>query len=293
VEDAVPTEADGARRERLARACDAVRDRLYQGASLGPFALEGWVAELWLGSRRSGETPLRESPALTGLVRGGKLLPSADETLAAVRDGTVEITDGFDAGAAQRSPGWSAAKLVFHDGYARAFLEVETRARFLGLADAMARASGADHAALYARCAHLETHDVGAWFRGPDVAGAAAVMVYQMGFFADAKVIDRSTMASLRASGPSGSRKPGSRPQASDHDGGSLARPPEGELDALRRAAGEVAAEVPQEVGSAGGSVTTAGGSTTLVFPLGAPVRSLAATRELARRMGIGTLTGE
>lgn len=271
VEAAVPTEGDGARRERLARACDAVRDRLYKGSSFGPFALEGWVVELWLGSKRAGEAPLRESAALGGLVGGGKLVPGADEVLAGIRDGTVEITDGFDAGAAQRSPGWSAAKVVFHEGYARAFLEEEGRARFLALADRVARASGADHAALYARCAHLETHDVGAWFRGPDAAGAAAMMVYQMGFFAETKVVDRSAVATLRPSG---------------HDGGAAL--PGGELDALRQAAGDVAVEVPRQVSSAGGSVTTAGGSTTLVFPLGAPVRSLAATRELARRMGIG-----
>jgi hypothetical protein len=111
------------------------------------------------------------------------------------------------------------------------------------------------------------------------VAGAAAMMVYQIGFFAETKVIDRSAVAAPR--------RPGARSQASGRDGGSLPWIPEGELDALRMAAADVAAEVPRQVGSAGGSVTTAGGSTTLTFPLGGPVRSLAATRELAHRMRI------
>jgi hypothetical protein len=264
VEPAVASEAPGPRKERLARACDAVRDRVYQGTTFGPFALEGFVVELWLASRTG--VPIRDQAALTELVRGGKLAPAADEKLAEIIDGTVEIADGFDAEGARRSPGWTAATLVFHDGYARAFLEAETRPRFIGLADRVSRASGADHGALYARCAHLPTHDVGAWFRGPDVAGATAAMIYQMGFYAEAKVIDRAALAVVKLPG--------------------------GELDALRKAAERVSDSVLPIVSAATGSVTV-GPPATLVFSFAHPVRPLTATRNLARKMGIGAQVGD
>ncbi len=264
VEVKAPTEGDVAKQERLARACDAVRERAYKGDSFGPFALEGWVVELWLASQKG--APLRQSPALTALVAGGKLTAAADEKIAAVIDGTVELADGFDAEAAKRSPGWSAATVVFKNGYARAFLEEEHRPRFLALADRLVAASGADHGALYARCAHRTTHDIGAWFHGPDLAGATAAMVYQMGFFAEEKVIDRTALAAIRVSG--------------------------GELDALRKVAGEVSSSVPRLVGTAGGSVSTSAG-TNLLFSLAAPVRSVAATKDVAKKMGIGLLAGD
>jgi hypothetical protein len=265
VQSKAPSEDPAVRRERLARACDAVRDRLYKGASFGPFALEGWEVELWLAKK--GEAPaLRDHPALAALVSGGRLPKTADDKLGDIIDGRVEIEDGLDADAARRSPGWSAARVVFHDGYARAFLEEEHRPRFLGLADRTAAAAGADHGALYARCAHLTTHDIGAWFRGPDLAGATAVMIYQMGLFSESKVIDRSALAALREGS--------------------------GELDALRRAAGEAAGSIPSFVGTAGGFVS-GGKPATITFPLGAPLRPLAATRDLARKMGIGVSSGE
>ncbi len=268
-------EAEGARAARLDRACDAARERLYQGSSFGPFALEGWAVELWLARR--GGAAIREHPALTGLAPGGKLPPEADPGLARVIDGRVELADGFPGEAARRSPGWAGAAVVFRDGYARAFLEEETRPRFLGLAERVARASGADHGALYARCAHLPTHDVGAWFRGPDTAGAAAVLVYQMGFFAEARLVDRAAIAALHAPG---------------------------DLDALRSAAGTLGGASPADVvsravsaqgGSAqGGSVGSTGG-TTLVFPLAVSTssRPLAAAKDLARRMGIAVPSAE
>jgi hypothetical protein len=263
VEPKVPTESGGARADRLARACDAVRGRLYEGSSFGPFAMEGWVVELWLAGKQGAR--LRDQPALTGLVAGGKLLPAADASLAAIIDGTVEITDGFTPEAAQRAPGWVAASLVFREGYARAFLEEEHRPRFLALADRLVASTGADHAALYARCAHLTTHDIGAWFHGPDMAGAAAVMVYQMGFFAEGRVIDRGALGALHAAG---------------------------DLDALRKATSDAGDAVGRTVSADGASVST-GSGTTLVFSLAAPARSLAATRDLARKMGIAGNAGE
>ena len=260
VETRVPTESDPVRQDRLARACEAVRSNIFEGKAFGPFQLEGWVVELWLAGNKG--VSLRESPALTALAAGGKLRAADDAQLAHVIDGSLELADGFDAEAAGRSPAWSAVVVRFREGYARAFFEEESRARFIGLAERVAAAAGADHAALYARCAHLPTHDVGAWFHGPDLAGAAAAMVYEMGMgpFADPKVIDRGALGALHV---------------------------KGDFDTLRKAAGDVADAVPRIVGSSGGSVSSASGA-SLHFSLAAPARAAKATRALAKKMGVG-----
>jgi serine/threonine-protein kinase len=241
-----------------------VRDRISQGANFGPFALEGFVVELWLANK--GGPSLRAHPAITGLVAGTKLAPTADDKLAAVIGGEVEIVDGLDADAAPRWTGWNTVTVRFRDGLGRAFFEEENRPRFVGLADRVASATGATHGALFARCAHQTTHDVGAWFRGPDLPGAAAVMMYEIGFFSDTKVIDGRALTSLRGPG--------------------------GEVEGLRKATGDIEDVIPKLVGTSGGSVT-AGPPPTLHFALAAPSRSLSATRELARKMGIGVATGD
>lgn len=263
VEVTVPSEGDVARRERLARACDAMRDRLYKGASFGPFATEGWVVELWLAARKGGT--LRDDAALTGIVAAGKLTAAADDELARVSDGSVEVVEGFSDEMGRRSPAWGGATMIFHEGYARAFLEPETRQRFLLLADRLADATGAEAGALYARCAHRTTHDIGAWYRGKDAPGAVAALVYQMGFFSEGTILDRGAVTAIRAPG--------------------------GELDALRKAASEVEADLLSKMVSAqGGSVNTAHG-VSLVFPLAGPTRAQTATRALARKMGVGVGT--
>lgn len=257
----VQAEPDTARRARLARACDAMRDRLYQGASFGPFATEGWVIELWVASKKGG--PLKDHRALVSLVDKGKLAPSADDTLAAVTDGSAELVDGFPDELAQRSPGWSGATLVLREGYARTFFEADSRQRFVTLADRLADAVGADAGALYARCAHLRTHDIGSWFRGADAPGAIAAMVYQIGLFADGSAVDRAAITALRG----------------------------GELDGLRRAAGEADGLTGLVTGQ-GASMSTAHG-VSFVFPLPAPTRSLAATKAVAKKMKVGGGGGE
>jgi serine/threonine-protein kinase len=256
-------ESDTARAQRLARACDAVRTQIYDRKPFGPLSLEGFAVELWL-ARPPGAAPgpIRESPAVTALRDGKKLAAASDDKLAAVIDGTLDLADGFDAGAAARVPGWDAVTVVFSEGYARAFFQEDLRPRFVGLAERVAAASGATHAALYARCAHLKTHDVGAWFRGPDLPGATAALVYQMGLFAEQRMIDP---AALAAKVPAGA----------------------GEIAALAKAAADVEAAIPAIVGTAGGSVTP-GKPASLAFSLAAPVRAVTAARDLSGKMGVG-----
>jgi serine/threonine-protein kinase len=156
--------------------------------------------------------------------------------------------------------------IVFRDGFGRAFFEEEHRPRFLGLADRLATATSATHGALFARCAHQTAHDVGAWFRGPDLPSAAATMVWQMGFFSDTNVIDPRAPVAARGAGS--------------------------EIEALRKPAGEIESAIAKLVGTSGGSVT-AGSPTTLQFSIAAPARAVAATRELARKMGIAASSGQ
>ena len=259
-EPRVPTESGAERTARLARACDAMRSRLLTGGSFGPFATEGWVVEIWLARKKEGT--LRDHGALVPIVANQKLTPAADEDLARVNDGSAEIADGFTEEEAERSPGYGAASVLLREGYARAFLEPEMRPHFISLGERLAEGTGADLAAIYARCAHLTTHDIGAWFRGADAAAATASMVYTMGFFADALAVDRGAVASVRAEG--------------------------GTLDKLRKAAADADADaLSRLVTGQGGSVSSARG-VTFVFPLGGPTRALAATRAVARKMGVG-----
>lgn len=256
----VPNESDAQRRDRLSRACNAMRDRIHRGASFGPFATEGWVVELWLANR-SGKG-LQDHPALSRIIAGGKLAAEADDALASVSDGSVEITDGFGDEEAKRSPEWRGATILFREGYARAYLEIDTRPRFLSLAERLFEGTGAELGALYARCADGTAHDVGSWYRGSDAAGATTALVRAMGFFADGVAIDRGSLKPTDA---------------------------KGELDALRTRAGSIDAEtLSRIIGQSSGSITTTG-VTTVTFPLGAPTKASAASRELARRMGIAT----
>ena len=120
---------------------------------------------------------------------------------------------------------------------------------------------GAEAGALYGRCAHLRTHDIGAWFRGPDAPGAVAAMVYQIGLFSDGSGVDRGAIAALRGGG--------------------------GELDGLRKAASEVEG-IGGLVTAQGASMSTAHG-VSFVFPLPAPTRSLAATKSVAKKLKVGS----
>ncbi|MEO7332034.1 MAG: hypothetical protein ABI193_25890, partial [Minicystis sp.] len=233
------------------------------GASVGPYEAGGWAIELWLANR-SGPVP-RETPALTEALAAGKLSPSADAVLSEINDGTLAFADGDGAfpGSA-RSPTWRTATLVFGGGYARAFFDADKRARFLGLADRLAEATSAELGSLHARCAHLAVHDVGAWFRGRDAAGAGAALIIGVGLFAERPAVDRDALA--RYPGP-------------------------GDLEALVQATTGAKldlATLKSLAGEQGGSVTALPATVTVTFPVGGPIRATSASRALAKKLGLG-----
>ncbi|KYF72193.1 hypothetical protein [Sorangium cellulosum] len=255
---------------RHARTCEAARKRIYSGASMGPFELAGWVAELWLATPRGAmqaaaeqEPPSAEAVGLGGLISEGKLTASADAELAAVTDGLVEIVPGFDAEEAGRSPSWRAITARFSGGYARAYFDPALRARFVALADRMADGASAELGALYARCAHLPYHDAGAWFRGSDPAAAAAALVHASGLFAELPAVDRGALAALKGAGP---------------------------IDALRSAGASLdGASLGKLVGAHGGGITRGGaGAVVITFPVGGPTRATSASRIVARKLQVG-----
>ncbi|WP_437639935.1 hypothetical protein [Sorangium sp. So ce854] len=256
---------------RNARTCEAARKRIYSGASMGPFDLAGWVAELWLATPRGGaaqaaagqEAVIADAVGLGGLIADGKLTAGADAELAAVTDGLVEILPGFDAEEAGRSPSWRAVIARFSGGYARAYFDPALRARFVALADRMADGASAELGALYARCAHLPYHDAGAWFRGPDPAAAAAALVYASGLFAELPAVDRAALAALKGAG---------------------------QIDALRSAGASLdGASLGKLVGAHGGGITRGGaGAVVVTFPVGGPTRATSASRIVARKLKVG-----
>ncbi len=258
----VRTETAAEERQRLATTCTAMRQRVYSGAPVGPYEAGGWAVELWLANR-TGPLP-REAPELTSVISGGKLSPSADAVLGEINDGTLTLDDGPGAfPGSVKSPAWRTATLVFGGGYARAFFDADQRARFLGLADRLAIATGAELGSLHARCAHLNVHDVGAWFRGRDAAGAATAMFIGVGLFAERPAIDPDALA--RFPGP-------------------------GELESLYQAS--IAskldlATLKSLAGEQGGSVTTLPSGVTVTFPVGGPIRATSASRLLAKKLGL------
>ena len=251
---------------RLATACRAVRERIYSGATIGPFDTTGWVIELWLASRPgplagadagapSSKPVSRESVA--DAVDMGRLSPHLDAALGGLPDADLALAE---SAIPATSAAWTGVTLRFGGAYSRAFFEPEQRTRFLAVADRLFESSGADLGALYAHCAGGAVHDVGAWFRGRDPAGAATALLWEIGMFAERPQINRAALGAA-------------------------------EIDSLRAAATTAkldAATLKGLVGAQGGSLTAAPGLVTLAFPLGGPVRAASASRAVAAKIGIG-----
>lgn len=215
-----PPEDEAARAERIARVCDAARQRMYQGGSLG-MDIDGWVVELWLARDAEG---LATDPALVSLVAAGVVADVGAK-------GPTKLTVHAD----DTELGLATVVLRFDDGYVPPFFSTDGRERFLTLAERIADDVGALHAGLYARCAHLETaRDVGAWYRGVDDNGAMLSLLYASGRYANppafnvAKYADDDLLSVLRkrvaaldvTARDAILRKRGGRPHQHDTDAG-------------------------------------------------------------------------
>jgi len=240
---------------RAQQVCEAARARLYAGAALG-VDVSGWVVELWLG-KHGGEEPAQH-PALTALLDGERLVAGAVA-------GPVGQIEGGRAQLVETAPGnlgVRSAVLRLSEAYAAAFMTSKERGAFIDFAERAADAVGADYGALYARCSHLRTRDVGAWYRGADEHAAAAIVLFAAGTYAEPAAF---ALAKLDVT-------------------------EDGILPLLRRKAQRVErSSIDAVLKSAGGRVTRrevdggVSGVTTFTFPLGGPTRAARAARALAR----------
>lgn len=158
---------------RTRRACEAARRRLYAGAAMG-IDTAGWVVELWLAGEGLGDDP--------ALQAAGEAARTALDN-----DGAVAV-----------SVGDGNATLTF-SGMAHAFFERDGRERFIALADDLAARTDATRGALYARCEHLDVHDVGAWYHGRDDAAAVVALWSTAGVHAEGKGLDPAAVAAADA----------------------------------------------------------------------------------------------
>jgi hypothetical protein len=236
-------------RARVERACEAGRQRILAGGALD-LDVEGWVVELWLARAAAG---LDADPAVKRFVERG----AASEIGATSPAAVALVADPAGAGL----PG---ALLQLSGGYVAAFFAARGRERFIAVAEQLADDSAAGYAALFARCAHLPgTRDVGAWYRGVDPAGPWAALLFAAGAFAEPPAFDRAKLADL--GGLSGLAE-----RVGAHD--KKAR------DELLRVQG---GRLTPRAGDAGA------GSSSIVFAFGGPTRPAAASRELAKQLGL------
>ena len=232
---------------RTARACEAARQRLYAGAAMG-VDVEGWLVELWL-ARKPGKTALHQQKELESLARQG-----AAGELGASGAGAIVVKDA----PAPEVSKLNAALVQLDGGYTASFFTSEGRDRFVTFAERIAKDVGASHAALFARCAHLTTRDVGVWYLGPGPASATATLVYAAGGFVEPPAFDRAKL--------------GGQGDALELLATAIAKAPAGQVeDALR---------------TSGGRVEGAGPS-TIRFPLGGPTRASKVSRDLAKLAGL------
>jgi hypothetical protein len=243
-----PETAEDAR-ARVERACDAGRQRIREGATLD-LDVEGWVVELWLARPGAG---LAADPAVRRFVERG----AAAEIGAAAPAAVAAVADPSGAGI-------EGALLQLTGGYVAAFFNARGRERFIATAEQLADESGATFAALFARCAHLPgTRDVGAWYRGQDADGAWVALLFAAGAFADPPALAREKLAELGGLAGLGERVRKLDRRARD--------------EVLRVEGGRLS----PRAGDAGTS------STSIAFSFGGPTRPAAASRALAKQLGL------
>ncbi|MBW2456458.1 MAG: hypothetical protein JRI68_18215 [Deltaproteobacteria bacterium] len=246
-----PAETPAGTKARTERACEAARRRIYAGAAMG-IDVNGWVVELWL-ARPADRGDLAADATLAARL---KSLPSSVEPAGPAETEVVR----------DKAPKLGAASVTveLRGGYVASFFDAEGRKRLEEWVGTAANDVGAHHAALSARCSHLSTHDVGAWYGGRDETAMWVALLYDAGLFASPPAF------SLEVIDTEGGTLPGLRAAAAKLD-------PKGREQLLRRLGGRLS-QVPP--GDSGGR-----GLATLSFPLGGYTRATKAARELAGQL--------
>jgi hypothetical protein len=152
--------------------------------------VEGWVVELLLLTREMHPMPASH-PALEaffarepGHAERRMVWPATPDLKAKTGPETgVTIQDVSLPN--PRTPRWGGVRATFAGRYVTPFFQQKERAEYIRLASGLTDALGAEYVGLYARCAHRESHHLGAWFYGPSPGGAATALLYFMGTYAD------------------------------------------------------------------------------------------------------------
>jgi len=246
------TETPVAAKARTERACEAARRRIYAGAAMG-IDVNGWLVELWL-ARPADAGDLAEDATLAARLKAlpGTVEPAGPAEAKVVRDKAGKL-------------GAASVTVQLRGGYVASFFDAEGRKRMEEWVATTVSDVGAHYAALSARCAHLTTHDVGAWYGGRDKTAVWTALLYDADLFAappafSLEVIDTAegTLPGLRAA---------------------TAKLDAEEREELLRQLGGRLRRV--HTGSEGGGQAL----TTLSFPLGGPTRATKAARELASEL--------
>lgn len=150
--------------------CDVLRKHLKKGGQPTGQSRAGWAVELWLrgkdGARIDAST-----------IDKALLAPSASDVVEVT---TLKVpTRSFEEGTLVRVRGPSTETAFDSEG----------ALRLIKAADQAFVKTGAEVGALYLKCAHLPHHDVGLWFRAPDVKQAASSLLFSMGLFSEITVV--------------------------------------------------------------------------------------------------------
>ena len=245
----------------LERACESGRKHILMGGpDIGAFDAYGWVVELWLA--REDKPALDASRPGIAELRGpdGSLPEAFGLGLAAGDHG--EVTFG-DLPSPPPHPGTEPGIVVrFSGGYVSKFFSDNTRGAFVTVAESAYTKSGATIGALYAKCAHLPYHDVGAWFKGVDLATAADSLGFTVAGYTEAPWVSRGTFD------PHGHAKNGFEAYQQHRLG-------------IDKDAFKTQLEI------LGASVDDSKQGTTIIFTAANPTRATSAARWLTERVGL------
>ena len=256
-------ESEADRRARAARVCNAARSRIRSGGNMVGLDFEGWEVVLWVAKR---EADAQWAATTRDAAAAASLGEQARAALEVGDNAALRVAAGRAQTAATSQVDHSVAIRLSGD-YVGAFLQPTGRTRFIEFATRFAVDTGADLAALFGTCAHLEVADMGAWYWGRDEQAAVAALLFAAGQCAEPPL---AKAGQLPGAGPALKRL---LALAARVDAAKL-------TDVLREQGGTLQRATQQRGQPPDGSTAPAIG-VSLRFPLGGPMRASAASRAL------------